>query len=179
MKRDNFKICVHKKTQQNLIKKDVMSWHKQIQRIQMTDVKKVPFHVGSTTCPGETHSQYTGQSPPSAVKQKRWEIYPTLHHLSLTKKPAIRETATGFPVKWLLRNEHRNSILITRHYQVLDSASDWSCCMRNLLQPIRSTTKIWVVTRHQYAISALVMASWKVGCFLRLLHHKFIGCLKN
>ena len=45
------------------------------------------------------------------------------------------------------------------HYPDLDSASDWSCYMRNLLQPIRSTTKIWVVTRHQYGISALVMAS--------------------
>ena len=27
---------------------------------------------------------------------------------------------------------------------------------RNLLQPIRNATKIWVVTRHQYGISAIV-----------------------
>ena len=38
----------------------------------------------------------------------------------------------------------------------LGSASDWSSRMRNLIQPIRSTTQIWVVTRHQYGISALV-----------------------
>jgi len=36
------------------------------------------------------------------------------------------------------------------------SVSDWSCCAGNLLQPIRNTTQIWVVTRHQYGISALV-----------------------
>ena len=38
----------------------------------------------------------------------------------------------------------------------LGSASDWSCRMGNLIQPIKSTTQICVVTRHQYGISALV-----------------------
>ena len=45
---------------------------------------------------------------------------------------------------------------MTRHYPDLGSASDWSCRVGNLIQPIRSTTQIWVVTRHQYGISALV-----------------------
>ena len=45
---------------------------------------------------------------------------------------------------------------MTRHYPDLGSASDWSCRVGNLIQPIRSTTQIWVVTRHQYEISALV-----------------------
>ena len=45
---------------------------------------------------------------------------------------------------------------MTRHYPYLDSASDWSCRVGNLIQPIRSTSQIWVVTRHQYGISALV-----------------------
>ena len=36
------------------------------------------------------------------------------------------------------------------------SASDWPCRVGNLIQPIRGTTQIWVVTRHQYGISALV-----------------------
>ena len=49
---------------------------------------------------------------------------------------------------------------------------------KSFLEPIRSTTQIWVVTRHQYGISALVrrhltgkplVASPNVGCFLRLL----------
>ena len=33
---------------------------------------------------------------------------------------------------------------------------DWSCRVGNLIQPIRSTTQIWVVTRHQYGIFVLV-----------------------
>ena len=43
-----------------------------------------------------------------------------------------------------------------KHYPDLVSASDWSCRLRSLLQPIRSTTQIWVVTRHRYGICALV-----------------------
>ena len=38
----------------------------------------------------------------------------------------------------------------------LFSASDWSCRERNLLQPIKSTNQIWIVTSHHYRISALV-----------------------
>ena len=72
------------------------------------------------------------------------------------KQPTFGDATTGFPAKWRLRNERRNSILMTRHYPDLGSASDWSCRVGNLIQPIRSTTQIWVVTRHQYGISALV-----------------------
>ena len=43
-------------------------------------------------------------------------------------------------------------------YPDLGSASDWSCYVGNLLQPTRSTTQIWVVTRHQYGISALIFS---------------------
>ena len=80
--------------------------------------------------------------------------------------------------KWPVRNKRRNSILMTCHHPELGNASDWSCRAGNLLQPIRSITQIWVVTRHQYGISALVsqtsfrgkpvVASPNVGCFLRL-----------
>ena len=72
--------------------------------------------------------------------------------------------------KWSLRNERRNSILITRHYPDLCSASDWSCREGNLLQPIRSITEIWVVTRHQYGISALVPQTsfWRENQLWRL-----------
>ena len=45
---------------------------------------------------------------------------------------------------------------MTRHYPDLVGASDYSCCVENLIQPIRSTTQTWVVTRYQYGISALV-----------------------
>ena len=45
---------------------------------------------------------------------------------------------------------------MTRHYPDLGSVSDWLKRAETSFQPIRSTTKIWVVTRHQYGISALV-----------------------
>ena len=75
---------------------------------------------------------------------------------SLRKQPTFRDASTGFPAKWRLRNERRDSILITRYYPDLGSVSDWSWRVRNLPQPIRSTTQTWLVTRHQYGISALV-----------------------
>ena len=45
---------------------------------------------------------------------------------------------------------------MTCHYPDLGSASDWSCRVGNLLQPIKSATQNWVVTLHQYGIPALV-----------------------
>ena len=67
---------------------------------------------------------------------------------------------------------------MTRHYPDLGSASDWSYRVGNSIQPIRSTTLIWEVTRQQYGISALVSqtsfggetsgSAPNVGCFLRL-----------
>ena len=45
--------------------------------------------------------------------------------LSLRKQPSFRDATTGFPAKWRLRNERRNSILMTRHYPDLGSNSDW------------------------------------------------------
>ena len=52
------------------------------------------------------------------------------------------------------------AILMTYHYQDLRSAFDWSGYMAHLLQPIRGTIQIWVVTRHH---------QWKFCAFLR--HH--------
>ena len=75
---------------------------------------------------------------------------------NLRKQPTLCDTTTGFLAKLRLRNECINSILMTHHKPDLASASDWSCCVGNLIQPIRSITQIWVVTRHQYGISALV-----------------------
>ena len=67
---------------------------------------------------------------------------------------------------------------MTRHYPDLASASDWLNQISRATRPIRSTTQIWVVTRHQYGISALVSQTSfggetngsvaNVGCFLRL-----------
>ena len=84
------------------------------------------------------------------------EIKNVFLHFSLRKQPTFCDSTTGFPAKWRLRNERRNSILMTRHYPDLDSASDWLNQISHAARPIRSTTQIWVVTRHQYGISALV-----------------------
>ena len=81
------------------------------------------------------------------------------------------------PPNELLRNERRNSILMTRHYPNLGSASDWSCRVGNLIQQIISTTQIWVVTRIEFLRSFFrrhlagkpVVASPNVGCFLGLV----------
>ena len=75
---------------------------------------------------------------------------------NLRKQPTFGNATTGFPAKWCERNEGRNSILMMCHYPDPGSASDWSCRVGNLIQPIRSTTQIWVVMRHQYEISAHV-----------------------
>ena len=45
---------------------------------------------------------------------------------------------------------------MTCYYPDLGSISDWSYRVGNFLQPTWSTTEIWVVTRHQYEISAVV-----------------------
>ena len=45
---------------------------------------------------------------------------------------------------------------MTRHYPDLGSASDWLNQISHASRPIRRTTQIWVVTLHQYGISALV-----------------------
>ena len=45
---------------------------------------------------------------------------------------------------------------MTRTYPDLSSASDWLNQISHDARPIRSITQIWVVTRHQYGISALV-----------------------
>ena len=46
---------------------------------------------------------------------------------------------------------------MTRYYPGLCGASDWLKQISHTARPIRSTTtQIWVVTRHQYGISAIV-----------------------
>ena len=46
-------------------------------------------------------------------------------------------------------------MLMTLRYPDLGSASDWLKQISHEARPIRSTTQIRVVTRHQYGISAL------------------------
>ena len=76
--------------------------------------------------------------------------------LSLRKQPTFRNATTGYPTKWCLRKKHKNSIVMTHQYPDLGSASDWLKQISHAAQPIRSTTQIWVVIRHQYGFSVLV-----------------------
>ena len=78
-----------------------------------------------------------------------------LCYVSLKRQQTFGDATTGFPAKWRLRNERRNSILMTCHYPDLGSASDWLNQISHAARPIRSTTQIWVKTHHQYRISAL------------------------
>ena len=69
----------------------------------------------------------------------------------------------GFPAKRRLRNKRRNSILMMPHHPDVGSASD---CLREIsltTRPIRSTTQIWVATRHQGGISAVVSPTLHVS----------------
>ena len=47
-------------------------------------------------------------------------------------------------------------MLMTCHYPDLGIASDWLKKISYAARPVRSTTQIWVVTRHQNGISVLV-----------------------
>ena len=51
---------------------------------------------------------------------------------SLRKQPTLGDATTEFPAKWRLRNERRNSPLMTRHYPDLgsDASSVWNFCTR-------------------------------------------------
>ena len=74
----------------------------------------------------------------------------------LRKQLTFCDATTDLQAKRRLRNRRRNSILMTRHYPDLGSASDWLKKILHAARPIRSSTQLWVVTRLQYGISALV-----------------------
>jgi len=76
---------------------------------------------------------------------------------SIRKQTTFSDVTTGFPAKEHLRKEHRNSIVMMLHYLDLGTASDWSCCLWNLLlNQSEALPQTWVVISHQYGISALV-----------------------
>ena len=81
---------------------------------------------------------------------KLWNI------TSLRKQLTFCDATTDLQAKRRLRNKRRNSILMTRHRSDLGSASDWLKQIFHAARPIRSSTQLWVLTRHQYGISALV-----------------------
>ena len=74
------------------------------------------------------------------------------------KTAEISQYHHWFPCKRLSEKQVQKFHTDDMSYPDLGSASDWSCHVGNLLQPIRSTNQILVATRHQYGISALIFS---------------------
>ena len=75
---------------------------------------------------------------------------------SLREESTFPDAITGFP--WRPTNGRSNSIRMTRHYPDLGSGSVWLKQISHPDRTIRSTTRIWVVTRHQWGISSLTVS---------------------
>ena len=103
---------------------------------------KLVFHSLTLTQPSEN------------ISNARCSVSSVIQTASLSKQTTFSDATSGFPAKQRLRNERRNSILMTRHFPDLDSASDWlkqishaaewSCREGHFLQPIRSASQICV-----------------------------------
>ena len=102
----------------------------------------------------------------------------SLYQCSLRKQTTFGDATTGFPAKWHLRNERRNSILMTRQHPHLGSASDWSCRVGNstnqkhypeLGSDASSLWNFWARFSDVICVGKPVVAPPNVGCFLRLI----------
>ena len=95
----------------------------------------------------------------------------SLSNSSLRKQPTFRDATPGFPLKWRLRNELTNSILMTRHYL---HPFGWQLASTNQqhYSHLRSdASSIWkFCSRFSDVISwgKKVVASRNFSCFLRL-----------
>ena len=66
-------------------------------------------------------------------------------YCNLSKQSTFREVTNGFPAKWRLRDDCRNSLLMTCHYSELGSASD---CLKICLNQLEALTRSnWCMIR--------------------------------
>ena len=95
---------------------------------------------------------------------------------SLRKQTTFQDATIGAPAKWRLRNECRNSILMTCHYPDLNNASHRMKQFFNQSEAL-PRSGYWRVISMEFLQSFLlrrhfagkpVMESWNVGCFLSL-----------
>ena len=86
------------------------------------------------------HSRMTKFSAITVAWENRWHFTmpPTVSPWN-----EVWETSAEIPYWWCVTTQW-------------GSALDWLKQISQVAQPIRSSTRIWVVTRHQYGISALV-----------------------
>ena len=77
-----------------------------------------------------------------AVQRNVNEIIEAKQVNNMHDPSTFRDATSGFPAKSRLRNDCRNSILMTD----LGSASDWLKKTSLAVRPIRITTQIWVMT---------------------------------
>ena len=61
---------------------------------------------------------------------------------TLRNQSTFLDAITSFITKWRLRNEHKNSILMTRYYPDLGSTFDWLYRKRNLLHAVIIATGV-------------------------------------
>ena len=97
---------------------------------------------------------------------------------SLRKQPTLGDATTEFPAKWRLRNERRNSPLMTRHYPDLGSASDWLNQISHAAQPIWSTTQIIIISwgnKWWRREMSAVFSGYRFTCFRREDSRKYLN----
>ena len=87
------------------------------------------------------------------------KIGSSLWNASLRKQPTFRDATTGFPGKWCLRNELRNSVLMTRHYLDLFGWK-FSSTNQKHYSHLRSFLR-------RHFVGKTVVAPQNCGCFLR------------
>jgi len=115
------------------------------------------------------------------LKQFEYYLVRLSSFLCLKKQPTCRDVTSSFPAKWRLRNDRRNSILMTRHYPDLGCMCSWLAEAN--FQPIKSNTQIKVETSHQYGILALVpqtsFCGEMVGGFAKCRLFSQVDCKPN
>ena len=107
-----------------------------------------------------------------------WHVSLIAYGHSLRKQPTFCDATSGFPTKWRLRNEHRNSILMTHYSLDLGSASDWLCRVKFALTNQKQYPDLSSDASSVWNFCAVSQTSFcrgtrggivKFRCFLRLL----------
>ena len=104
----------------------------------------------------QIHIIYSPKKTADISRRHHW--FPSLPHRRTRSLPAWRTLRGRLQVS--TRNDVRGTSAEIPYWWRVTSDSDWSCrdgiLLQLPLQLIRGTTQIWLATRHQYGIPALV-----------------------